>query len=112
MGPVDVDHWLDLVGLVIVGTALVAVPTVPAWISARRSGKAQEQLRNGSKDSAKFRDVFDEFVHDVRELFAAQAEDIRDLRREVRDERTARRDFEARVGFPDRRRNPRDDAPL
>ena len=93
---------MDLIGLLIVATALIAVPTVPALISARRSGVAETQLRNGSEGN--FRDVFEAFMKEVHNRFdglhadqKAQREDIQGLHNAILEERTARRHFETRI---------------
>lgn len=124
MPPVNVDHWLDLVGLLIIGTALVAVPTVPAWISARRSGGANKQLQNGSEGSENlFRHAFDAFVEDMHgrmDDFRDRFDDFHDrqkdlgeelgaVRKEVGDQRQDSLAFERRVVRAYRRDHPDSD---
>lgn len=47
MTPINVDDWLDILGLVIVGLVIVAAATLPVIFTRRDVGAVKEQVVNG-----------------------------------------------------------------
>jgi hypothetical protein len=62
--------WMGLVGLIIIGLALVAAAAIPAWIKVVRPLRAvHDQVKNNHDTN--LRNDLDDIRDDIREGFAA-----------------------------------------